>query len=71
MKPGSVQADDQLLTIHEACAYLKLARQTIYNMVNRGDIPYLKAGKALRFRKSALDAWLEQSAAGDPKPIAS
>ncbi len=54
---------DGLLTLPEAADYLRLAKQTIYNMVNREEIPYLKAGRQLRFRKSDLDTWLESSAA--------
>lgn len=54
---------DSLLTLPEAADYLRLAKQTIYNLVNRGEIPYLKAGRQLRFRKSDLDAWLESGAA--------
>lgn len=50
--------NDRLLTVPEAAEYLRLARQTLYNMVNRGEIPYLKAGRSLRFRKSDLDRWL-------------
>ena len=53
---------DQLMTLEEAAAYLKLAHSTIYNMVNRDEIPFLKAGRQLRFRKSALDNWLEAAA---------
>jgi len=55
-------ADDVIYTADEAAAYLRLNRQTLYNMVSRKAIPFLKAGRALRFRKSELDAWLEASA---------
>lgn len=54
------QVADELLTIEEACAYLKVARQTIHNWVHRGTIPHEKAGTRLRFRKSDLDAWLKR-----------
>jgi excisionase family DNA binding protein len=54
---------DRIFTPVEAADYLRLARQTLYNMVSQGEIPFLKAGRALRFRKSELDAWLESSAA--------
>jgi len=58
---------DVLLTLVEAADYLKLARQTLYNMVNRREIPFLKAGRQLRFRKSDLDGWLQESAAPEPE----
>ena len=56
------ELNDELLTLEEAMKYLKLARSTIYNMVGQGEIPFLKAGGRLRFRKSALDTWMEDCA---------
>ncbi|KKM88493.1 hypothetical protein LCGC14_1258140 [marine sediment metagenome] len=49
---------DPLFKIQEAAEYLRVARQTLYNLVNRKEIPFLKAGGSLRFRKSELDEWL-------------
>lgn len=34
------------------------AKSTVYNQVSRGEIPYHKNGKKLRFLQSEIDAWL-------------
>lgn len=49
-----------LMTLDVLRAYLPvpLARQTIYGLVSRGRIPYEKFGKQLYFKKSDIDAWL-------------
>ena len=66
MSPPEVR--DDLFKIQEAAQYLQVARQTLYNLVSRKEIPYLKAGKSLRFRKSELDEWLLDGA-GRSKPV--
>jgi excisionase family DNA binding protein len=50
--------EDRLLTPRQLSAYIGLEVGTIYNRVSRGEIPYEKAGRLLRFRKSDIDAWL-------------
>lgn len=63
--------DDKLMTIVEVAQFLnlykksgKVNREQIYQWVNNaqhglGNFPYLKAGKLLRFSKSAVLKWLE------------
>lgn len=51
--------NDRLLTVAEVARYVGLAQGTIYNKVNRGEIPYVKLGRAVRFRRSEIDAWIE------------
>ena len=59
MNPASAEVrGDPLFKIQEAAQYLRMARQTLYNLVHRKEIPFLKAGGSLRFRKSELDEWL-------------
>ena len=63
MNPASAEVrGDPLFKIQEAAQYLRVARQTLYNLVNRKEIPFLKAGGSLRFRKSELDEWLLEGA---------
>jgi excisionase family DNA binding protein len=55
---------DELLTIDELAARLKVQRQTIYSLTrNRAKIdphpiPHFKIGRVLRFRWSAVAEWL-------------
>jgi excisionase family DNA binding protein len=53
---------DRLMDVQEAAGYLGIKPKTIYNLSSKGDIPKLKAGGALRFRRSDLDRWLKEGA---------
>ncbi len=52
-KPGDV------LTIDELSAYLKIPKSTLYKLVREGKVPCQKIGRHWRFRKEAIDRWLE------------
>jgi excisionase family DNA binding protein len=50
----------RLLTIEQLSGYLQVPIQTIYAWRHDGVGPRaLKAGRALRYRRSDVDAWLE------------
>jgi excisionase family DNA binding protein len=54
---------EELLTVDELASIFKLTRWTIYNLTrsrNRreGALPYIKIGRELRFRRSAVESWL-------------
>ncbi len=59
-KPGDV------LTIEELSAYLKIPKSTLYKLVREGKVPCQKIGRHWRFRKEAIDRWLEETH-GDTK----
>jgi len=59
-KPGSV------LTIEELAVYLKIPKSTLYKLVREGRIPSQKIGRHWRFRKGAIDLWLEQARPSGP-----
>ena len=40
-------------------AYLKISQGSLRLMVMRGQIPFNKIGKKVRFQKDMVDAWLE------------
>lgn len=48
-----------VLTIEELAAYLKIPKSTPYKLVREGKIPSQKIGRHRRFRKGAIDHWLE------------
>jgi len=54
-KPGDV------LTIDELSAYLKIPKSTLYKLVREGKVPCQKIGRHWRFRKEAIDRWLEET----------
>ncbi len=49
------------LTVDEAAKYLKVHRTTIYDLCDRGVLPYfeLKGARGRRFKREDLDALLE------------
>ena len=59
-KPGDV------LTIKELSAYLKIPKSTLYKLVREGKIPSQKIGRHWRFRKRAIDRWLEETRTNKP-----
>jgi len=55
-----------ILTIAELAAYLKIPKSTLYKLVREGKIPSQKIGRHWRFRKGAIDHWLEEIPANTP-----
>jgi excisionase family DNA binding protein len=51
----------QVLTIEELATYLRIPKSTIYKLVREGKIPSQKIGRHWRFRKGAIDLWLEET----------
>ncbi|MCX7826514.1 MAG: helix-turn-helix domain-containing protein [Verrucomicrobiae bacterium] len=49
----------EIMTLQEVAEYLKLSERTIYGYAQRGVLPGIKIGSAWRFRKTDLDAWIE------------
>jgi excisionase family DNA binding protein len=49
-----------IMTLEEVAAYLKLKPQTIYTWAQENKIPAAKLGKEWRFKKSIIDAWINQ-----------
>ena len=58
--PGnkSTEASDQFLTIEQAAEFLNLAKPTVYSMVSRGELPYMKRSKRLYFSKDDLQDYI-------------
>lgn len=51
---------DEVLTVKEASAYLKIAEKTLYRFIRQKRLPAFKLGREWRFKKSLLDRWLEK-----------
>jgi excisionase family DNA binding protein len=47
-----------LLRIDAAADRLSISRATLYRMIQRGEIPVVRIGSAVRIPVSALDRWL-------------
>ena len=52
---------NEVLTIDELAAYLKIAKSTLYKLAQDGKLPGQKVGKHWRFRKATIDQWLSEN----------
>jgi excisionase family DNA binding protein len=52
---------EKLLTIKECAKLLHLADITLYKMVYRREIPFVKIGRSVRFSEVKINAWLQRN----------
>ena len=62
-------SSNELLSIDEACKHLKLAKPTLYGFTSKNEIPHIKRGKKLYFRRSELETWLNEGKRKSNKQI--
>jgi len=53
--------NERTLTIKELAKYLNVTERTIYNLLERGELPGFKVGANWRFRKEDINKWIEQN----------
>ena len=55
--------DQSWLNVTEAAAYLRVSRQTLYNLMEAGELPYytVKGLRGRRIKKEDLDALIKRS----------
>ena len=53
--------EPDVMTIDEVCQYLRIPKSSLYRLAQEGRIPCQKVGKHWRFRKEAIDRWLEDT----------
>ena len=54
----TTEQSDQLMTVDQAAEFLNLAKPTVYSMVSRGELPYMKRSKRLYFSRKDLIAYI-------------
>ena len=55
---------DKLVTARELAGYLGLSPDTILDWAEGDRLPHFKLGRAVRFRASEIEAWLEAQRRG-------
>ena len=50
---------DEIMTVSEVAEYLRLNPQTVYRKAKAGELPVVRIGRAIRFRRSELESWLK------------
>jgi excisionase family DNA binding protein len=48
-----------VMTFEEVMAYLRIPRSSLYKLAQEGKIPSQKVGRHWRFRRRAIERWLE------------
>ncbi len=51
--------ETEVMTVSEVAEYLRLNPQTVYRKAKAGELPAVRIGRAIRFRKAELEAWLK------------
>ena len=50
-----------VLMIDELSEYLRISKSSLYKLAQEGKVPGQKVGRHWRFRKDAIDRWLDDS----------
>jgi excisionase family DNA binding protein len=53
------QNQDEIFDVTALAAYLRVSRKWIYERTHLKEIPHIKAGGQLRFRKKIINKWLD------------
>ena len=61
---------ERLLTDLEACEYLRIRNRQLYAWRMQGLIPFIRIGRAIRYRQRDLDAALDALTFGTNQPLA-
>lgn len=51
---------DEVMTVAEVARYLRLSEAKVYRMAKAGEIPAIRIGRAWRFKRELIDAWLRE-----------
>lgn len=57
---GGNETVPEIMTIDDLEAYMQLSKSSLYKLAQAGRIPGKKVGKHWRFRKGAIDHWLDE-----------
>lgn len=65
----TIQQDDldTLLTIKQASKLLNLKQSRLRTAVLRKEVPFVKLGRLVRFKRTDLEAWVNSKTIGDKK----
>lgn len=59
----------EVMDIRQASEYLGISGDTLYRYASDGFIPAFKLGNRWRFKKSLLDAWMDEKSGVKPSTV--
>jgi excisionase family DNA binding protein len=63
------QIDPLLVRVEEAARLLSLSRSMIYEMMNSGELPYVRCGTARRIPVAEIHAWISSQLRQSTEPL--
>ena len=58
----------EVMDIRQASEYLGVSGDTLYRYASEGFVPAFKLGNRWRFKKTLLDAWMDEKSGVKPAP---
>jgi excisionase family DNA binding protein len=65
---NSDRSHDEILTLKEVSALLRIGESTLYHLALRGELPAYKVGREWRFMKGQIFQWFREKADSSMKP---
>jgi excisionase family DNA binding protein len=60
---------NEIMTIEEVAAFLRIPSSSVYKLAQEGKIPSLKVGRHWRFHRTTLNQWvIEQASLAKNRP---
>ena len=59
MRLAATRKAPDVMTVEDVAAYLRIPKSSVYKLAQLAKIPSQKVGRHWRFRREALDRWLE------------
>lgn len=66
---GTDNGNESIFTVESLSDYLQVSEQWVYERVQLKEIPYAKVGKFLRFKRKAIDKWLDEQTTPAVSPL--
>ena len=61
---------EKLLTVADVCEILNMSSAFVYAASARGELPAIRVGRCLRFRKEDIERYCEEHMITPPEPAA-
>lgn len=58
-KTMAANEKDEILTLNEVAKYLRVHPTTLYRLLEKPGFPGFRVGSDWRFKRSAIDAWVD------------
>jgi len=59
-RTGTVMQPEPAMTVRDVAGYLNVDEKTVYRLAKRGELPGFKVAGSWRFKRTDLDAWIDQ-----------